>query len=988
LFDAPLTGTFEFTVEARPSAGGSAGYGGLIFRPSWGQVESLVTGDTIPQDAFAVGSGDFGPMTIQVAPGKIRCLIDGKLFYEDVDPAPTSPWLMLNSSAVYRNVRLSGKPVVLAEVKLSAGDYLEGWQQHVYGGVLPKRLVARRKAEGGYVEQRFRRQRRFVGDDDDEDAAASDPVYDWLAKDGEIRGRRLTAPSEKVSPSCLAYFRPIQPEESVRYEFFYKPGKTHVHPSLGRVAFLFELEGLKLHWMTERQGDWTGLEADNAVAPPAAPHSGKLPLKPGAWNSASVAVSKDGMRIELNGTVVYESKLNPEDDRTFGFFHYRDRSDVRVRNVVLTGNWAQTAATQESMTLAARLGTPAEVKVRREHLGESLFTAEAGALVERTRKLPAKERFEQLVDWVLPNDHRPTYQIAGMLKPLDVLGVVDQKQQPAGRRVLQGGRFDVPSLELISAAKDAGQLNDLCARLAQPASSAEDEQDRRSRLALQAAALAAKGDDSAAAVSLRELLPYLTKLKLDAPGRERWPDLIAVHGALDRPALAELVAVLLQAANKNLEESIVKEKAFDDRDWWLRASRDARARAELKRLSGSDRWSAGSESPFVHWEAVAATSGNQGMAGGYRQGVTYVPAAGFAQGAGVPRWALRGGAVVHFPGHGEDFLILDTPLRGNFEVNCELKLGGWEEMYVRYGSREFALQEDRKNYRLHTTALGVASDTSITPPLPPGKDKTYQFRLAVKDGWFRASVDNREVLADKIGPTPDPWLMLHCSGMNTGVMRNLKISGSPVVAERIDLLGEELGMWRAAPGQYWSKRGEEMYSEGQRPEASIQGRLNRRRYFPESAVFYLRPMLEDGAIEYEFFYDPDKALVHPMLDRLTFLLEPEGVRLHWLTDGTTEPSQTPFDNVVDEPSCRRGPSRLGLKPKAWNKVRLAVAGDVVKLALNGVEVYERSIEPTNQRQFGLFHYSDRTEARVRSMTYVGAWPKKLPPEAELFGCKK
>ena len=147
-------------------------------------------------------------------------------------------------------------------------------------------------------------------------------------------------------------------------------------------------------------------------------------------------------------------------------------------------------------------------------------------------------------------------------------------------------------------------------------------------------------------------------------------------------------------------------------------------------------------------------------------------------------------------------------------------------------------------------------------------------------------------------------------------------------------------------------------------------------------------MLDDGAVEYEFFYDPDKSLVHPMLGRLTFLLEPEGVKLHWLTDGFNEHSEKRFDNAVDEPSCRRGPSRWPLKPKAWNRVRLAVAGDVVKLALNGVEIYERPIESTNQRQFGLFHFTDRTEARVRSMTYAGAWPKKLPLEAELFELKK
>ena len=147
-------------------------------------------------------------------------------------------------------------------------------------------------------------------------------------------------------------------------------------------------------------------------------------------------------------------------------------------------------------------------------------------------------------------------------------------------------------------------------------------------------------------------------------------------------------------------------------------------------------------------------------------------------------------------------------------------------------------------------------------------------------------------------------------------------------------------------------------------------------------------MLEDGAVEYEFFYDPDKSLVHPMLDRLTFILDPNGVKLHWLTDGASERSDKRFDNVADEPSCRRGPSRLPLKPKSWNAVRLAVAGDVVKLALNGVEIYERSIEPTNQRQFGLFQYTDKTEARVRSMTLTGAWPKKLPPEAELFEVRK
>ena len=91
----------------------------------------------------------------------------------------------------------------------------------------------------------------------------------------------------------------------------------------------------------------------------------------------------------------------------------------------------------------------------------------------------------------------------------------------------------------------------------------------------------------------------------------------------------------------------------------------------------------------------------------------------------------------------------------------------------------------------------------------------------------------------------------------------------------------------------------------------------------------------------------------------------------------------------DDPTVRstvsevKAPVQL-VVPKSWNKVRLAVVGDRVKLALNGTEVYERAIEPTNQRFFGLFHYTDRTEARVRGTTLTGDWPKALPPNDKLF----
>src|SRR5205823_4206441 len=106
---------------------------------------------------------------------------------------------------------------------------------------------------------------------------------------------------------------------AVRYEFYYEPGKTHVHPSLGRLAFLLEPEGVRLHWLTDKAvADWTGLATDNAALPPEGRRGGALPLKAGAWNALTLTCMADGVRIELNGTVVYEAKQAPELEQLFG----------------------------------------------------------------------------------------------------------------------------------------------------------------------------------------------------------------------------------------------------------------------------------------------------------------------------------------------------------------------------------------------------------------------------------------------------------------------------------------------------------------------------------------------------------------------------------------------------------------------------------------------------------------------------------------------
>ncbi len=142
-------------------------------------------------------------------------------------------------------------------------------------------------------------------------------------------------------------------------------------------------------------------------------------------------------------------------------------------------------------------------------------------------------------------------------------------------------------------------------------------------------------------------------------------------------------------------------------------------------------------------------------------------------------------------------------------------------------------------------------------------------------------------------------------------------------------------------------------------------------------------MLEDGVFEYEFYYEKGKTLVHPAFDRLAFMLDPDGVKLHLITDGPHERNGLKIDNLVDEPQNRRG-GKLPLRDKAWNTVRLSLKGDSLMIDLNGQAIYERAVESTNQRFFGLFHYTDVSEARIRQASYRGDWPKQLPKAEELF----
>ena len=347
LFRYPLTGTFELKGEVTALDHGGAGlsYGGLGFDAN----QEKFTVKDVQRPYF---EGRVWPF---VAPKELRMFnrvnirSDGEkiTFLSNLHPGwngtaascASSPWLGLRAfgdgRVYFRNLELVGEPAIPREVRIADSSDLRGWMA-AYGETVPKAV------------QPF-----MPGPAVNGPAAAEVP--DWHVVDGVIQGRIAAAPEAgKVAQSHLTYMRPLLDGESVSYEFFHEESKTSVHPTLGRLAFLIEVGGVRMHWMTDNDNEWTGLGEDNAIVEPLnrrGPRS--LPIRNADWNLVTMKMTGDKVNLSLNGEEIYERSVDDISNHHLGFYHDRNTSVVQIRNVVLTGNWPEKLSAEQLGNLVA-----------------------------------------------------------------------------------------------------------------------------------------------------------------------------------------------------------------------------------------------------------------------------------------------------------------------------------------------------------------------------------------------------------------------------------------------------------------------------------------------------------------------------------------------------------------------------------------------------------------------------------------------------------
>ena len=584
---------------------------------------------------------------------------------------------------------------------------------------------------------------------------------------------------------------------------------------------------------------------------------------------------------------------------------------------------------------------------------------------QRAAAMSPEDRLEYLADWVLPGDSHASFRLSMDFTPVNPAPVINagrghhgdspNKQASSHRRMVVGGDLVSPAIDLVNAARQLGALKELQARITN--SAANDTTAVRCRQTMTILTKIADGQFDAAEEQLADLHAQFVQLDRSQV-TTRCPETLAIYVGIQHAQTRDIAQELLSY----LVGSFIRAERSGSQDVWDRQMAALVGWAKSRAGSPADTVEFGDHGASQNWIPVSRmTARSRGL--------------GFPQG----RWQVARGRVKNLASHDEDYLFYRSPLRGNFQVECEVTSFGWRHSHLAIVGQWVA-----PVWRMRTYEIGNFRQSrpliEITPPLSAADD-WIRYRTVVRDGTAATHFNGRRVHSEPLDAHHEPWIAVRSPWYADGEVRDLRITGQPEIPQQLNLSASpRLPGWMSYQdvhlGTDWL----------QSVDVEAGGLIVGARHSEhagtgcESLIQYNRPMLEDGTIEYDFFYDEDNVHVHPALDRLTFLLKPAGVSMHHVTDGPWDRSAGDPLNVHDDRQSRRGPGRLPLRQNDWNHLRLNLTGDTVQLTLNNELVFEYGLEPTNLRTFGLFHYSDQTEARIRNVAWTGQWLKALPPD--------
>ena len=177
-------------------------------------------------------------------------------------------------------------------------------------------------------------------------------------------------------------------------------------------------------------------------------------------------------------------------------------------------------------------------------------------------------------------------------------------------------------------------------------------------------------------------------------------------------------------------------------------------------------------------------------------------------------------------------------------------------------------RHDYKSYTLGNMR-NQQEDRPIEPRLTKGDEKLH-YRTEVLDGKARTFVEGRLIHTEQLPENHDPWVALRNGDVQEGSAFNVRVTGTPEIPDTISMTpasniaswlpyyGDTLAQWQGVTtgGIRGLRDGGDLRSESA-PRALPLTAVT----YHEQAIFYQRPMLEDGTIDYEFYYSDQSELL-------------------------------------------------------------------------------------------------------------------------------
>ncbi|HUG17581.1 MAG TPA: DUF1583 domain-containing protein, partial [Planctomycetaceae bacterium] len=594
-------------------------------------------------------------------------------------------------------------------------------------------------------------------------------------------------------------------------------------------------------------------------------------------------------------------------------------------------------------------------------------------ICRRARQQPLESRFQTLFGHVFPPETE-NVRISIDFLPTNPSPPVAEKDgsakspllaTEAQNRLPSGGSLVSPALELVETARRLGKLEELRDEIKRRSPTGIEQIKARDAMLLLVVAATANFEQYG--IQLNEFMTLVRESPITDPVRAS--EVVVVwHGVSQEQTRTEIRDLLLL---------LREQMKFDGNSHRERVKRHI---FTLNHLLDEQLVQSGSTPP-------EQTTGESSE---YWHPVSRRTAHTRGEGFPDPAWSVTPTRARHISSHDDDYLYFASPLRGNYEIEGDLTTFGYREIRLAVGTIWAGPLYDHErlswgNFRRELPHLKLDKRFS-------NFGEHMHVRVVVRDGQRTTSINGRDVFTSAQGPKSDPWVAAHSPWPASGEMQNVRITGNPEIPEELDLIANpDLPGWLPYYDESAGQSGSNWNVSEQRPSTLLErlnpfadrstpiliGRTSNapRGSSQESLLRYHRPMLEDGTIEYEFYYKAGELEVFPAVDRLAIVFDSDRVGIHWITDGKFD--TTGVDPANFHPVSNDQP--IPLTPNAWNRIRLSLKGDNLEVALNEQSIFTRKLEPENLRTFGLFHYSDRTTAMIRNLRWRGEWPRELPP---------